>query len=143
MNAPKIVIDTDLLVDHLRCERAPSVLRVAMGEFLCYTTVFNAVELFALARNARERGVMEDALGGMKILGLNAKNAPQIGEILKVSRNRDLNAALIGGLCRESRLGLLTGRPGAYRGIKGLLVIPSRTIRPGRSAGEILDLRTR
>lgn len=143
MSVPKLVIDTDLLVDHLRCAQPPSVLRVAMGEFLCYTTVFNAVELFALARNARERGAMEDMLGGMRILGLNAKSAPQIGEILKASRRRDLNAVLIGGLCRESRLGLLTGRPGAYRGIRGLRVIPSRVIRPGRSASEILDLRTR
>jgi predicted nucleic acid-binding protein len=138
LNPMKLVVDTDVVLDHLRARSSPSVLRTVMREVLCYTTVFNAVELFGRVRNAAERRAVVDALGAMKILGLNAKTAPGIGAILRKGRRRPLQAVLIGGLCKESRLALLTGRPEQYRGIRGLVVIPSRGIRPGRRAAEIL-----
>ncbi|HTO92766.1 MAG TPA: hypothetical protein VMM80_00300, partial [Bacteroidota bacterium] len=73
MNDARLVVHTDVLLDHLCGSAHPSALRVAMGRFFCYTTVFQAVELFAAMRTPRARRAAEDAMSAMKILGLNPK----------------------------------------------------------------------
>ena len=127
MNPRKIVVHTDVLVDHLvHAGRGRSILRMAMENFFCYTTVFTAIELFSIARSEKERRNIEHVFSAMKILGLNARNAKKVGEW--VSRQPPLPRfhLLIGGICLEARLPLLVMDPSTFRGIKELNVIPAR-----------------
>ena len=82
MSVSKIVVHTDVFLSHLSGDRSPSLLRVAMGRFFCYTTVFQAIELFSLARSENEVRLVEDSMAAMKLLGLNPKNARTYGALL-------------------------------------------------------------
>ncbi len=126
MSAPKLVVDTDILMDHLGSGRFPSVLRRAMGAFFCYTTVFQAIELFSRMHTPRERQAAEDALAAMKVLGLNPKSAPAYGRLFAAHPGRKPADLLVAGLCIESRLPLLTGRRAHYAGVRGLTLISPR-----------------
>lgn len=138
MNAPRIIVHTDVIADHLRSTRSPSVLRQTMSKFLCYTTVFQAIELFSLATSSRETGLIEDALGVMKILGLNARGAKSYARLLAKGRPRNRWDMLIAGLCIESRLPLLTDRLADFRGVDGLVLVAPRLVTAGLSAENIL-----
>ena len=143
MTAPKIVVDTDVLLEHLRGRRQPSVLREVLGKCFCYTTVFQAIELFALARTEKERTAVEDSMAAMKLLGLNPKNAGRYGTLLHSYAKRDRYALLIAGLCIESRLPLLTDRQRMFKGIKGLQCVPTRFVGRFASGAEILKAAER
>lgn len=124
----KVVVDTDLLLEHVLGSKdgGPSRLRRLMSQAFCYTTVFNVVEAFGLCRTERERRAVEETMSAMKLLGLNAKLGKSIGAIAaRRGRPADL-PVLIAGLCRESRLPLVTGRPQAFRGLRGLEIIRIR-----------------
>jgi predicted nucleic acid-binding protein len=117
----KIVVDSDIIIDHLTTTEPVSMLRRVMKEYFCYTTVFNAAELFAAARSKKELQAVEDALHAMKILGLNGKSAKNIAGTLRAARG-SLNG-LIAGVCIESRLPVVTMDPKRFAGIKKLKVI--------------------
>jgi predicted nucleic acid-binding protein len=110
-----------------------------MMKFFCYTTVFNAIEVFSLARNEAERHALESAMSSMKILGLNAKNAKQYGELLLKSANMATMALLTAGVCLESKLSLLTDHPEDFRSVKGLKIIRPSMITENALAAEILS----
>lgn len=96
-----------------------------MSRFFCYTTVFNAIELFSLCDSQKERLVVEDVMYSMKVLGLNGKSAKNVGEEVRQSRNgrlRDIET-LVAGVCLESKLPLLTASPQRYKGIRLLNVV--------------------
>jgi predicted nucleic acid-binding protein len=139
VSATKLVVHTDVLLDHLRGGDHPSVLRKAMALFFCYTTVFQAIELFAGMRTAEERRAAEDAMSAMKLLGLNPKNAPLYGSLFAAYPGRRPMDLLVSGLCIESRLPLLTGRRKEFAGIRGLRLISPRVISAGKSASDILN----
>ena len=135
MNPKKIVLDTDVILEHVTRNREmrsrrKSLMREAMLKCFCYTTVFNVIELFALCETEKQERTMEHVLGALKVLGLNGKSGKSLGSIIRRARRdegRDLDA-LIGGLCLESKLPLLTGRRRSYRGIRGLRLLSSREI---------------
>ena len=139
MSVPKIVVHTDVFLEHLCGDRRPSVLRQAMGKFFCYATVFHAIELFALATSDVEQKAVEDAMSAMKLLGLNPKNAKRYGELLATRKQLEPWNLLIAGLCMESRLPLLTDRNGEFRGIRGLVIVPTQLIGRFESASDILN----
>lgn len=139
MNTPKIVVHTDVFVEHLCGSRHPSVLRQTMSKFFCYTTVFQAIELFSLVKSEKEHKAIEDSMAAMKIMGLNPKQARKYGELLASSKRVETLNVLIAGLCRESKLPLLTDRKQDFKGIKGLVVIPTRLISRFESGEEILS----
>lgn len=124
----KILIHTDVFRAHLRERHGPSALRTAVGRYFCYTSVCTALELFAGADSAAGRRTVEDALGVVKILGINARNAPRYGRILRTMRHPDPLAALVAGLCLDGRLPLLTDRREEFRGIPGLRCIPTSAL---------------
>jgi predicted nucleic acid-binding protein len=109
MTVSRIVIATDIIIDHLVTGEEVSILRRLMSQYFCYTTVFTAVELFAGARSSKERQAVDDAMSAMKVLGLNAKSAKNIAPV--VMRNRESIAGLIAGLCIESGLPIVTLNP--------------------------------
>jgi predicted nucleic acid-binding protein len=139
MSLRRVVVDSDILLDHLQGTASPSVLRRLMGLFFCYTTVFQAAEVLARARTEREVQATHDAMGAMKILGVNARGASRYAELLRSARARNRWQMLIAGLCLESGLPLATGRAREYRNFPGLLVLPARLITVGAAAEEILE----
>jgi len=143
LSVAKIVVHTDVILDHLRSRRGPSVLREAMGKFFCYTTVFNAIELFSMTRTEAELNAVEGALAAMKVLGLNARSAKRYGELLAHGKNPDRWSALVAGLCLESRLPLLTDRKKEFAVFRGLTIVPTRLIVSGKTAKEILSRSSR
>ena len=129
---------TDVFLDHLSGEQHPSVLRQVMSKFFCYATVFQAIELFSLARTKKELSAIEDSMAAMKLLGLNPKNAKHYGELMASRKRLDRWNLLIAGLCLESRLPLLTARRQDFAGVKGLQIIAPRLISKYATAAEIL-----
>jgi predicted nucleic acid-binding protein len=109
-----------------------------MAAFFCYTTVFQAVEVFALLRSPREREAAERAMAAMKILGLNPKNAMQYGDLFANHRRLRSMHLLAAGLCLDSRLPLLTDRRKDFAGIRRLVIVPTRALRRGKSGMDIL-----
>lgn len=124
MSIPKIVIHTDVIIDFLLHDKeSPSVLRMAMRKFFCYTTVFNAIELFSLAVNKHQVKAIEHTLSAFKILGLNARSAKTYGALFARNLKLPTLNVFIAGLCLESKLSILTGQPGEFYGIEGLVVV--------------------
>ncbi len=139
MTGRKVVVHTDVIVDHLLHEGdGRSAFRIAMGSLFCYTTVFNAIELFSLARTGRERRMVERSLSAMKILGLNAKHARHYGVRIAGGMTLARMNTLIAGICLESRLPILTGRPSEFRSFRGLVVVPVSAVKEGRTGAEML-----
>lgn len=122
----KIVIDTDIIADHLTTGETVSTLRRLLQRYFCYTTVFTAMELFAMARTQKEIRAVEDAMHAMKILGLNGKSAKKIAHVLNGSRTT--MAGFIAGICIESALPVVTFDTPKFRGIKKLEIISVATL---------------
>lgn len=132
MSPSKVVVHTDIILAHVYGDRRPSVLRKAMSQFFCYTTVFNAIELFAGAGSEHERKTIEDALSAMKVLGLNPKNAKRHADLFRTHARKDPLNLLVAGLCLESKLPLLTGKRGEFSGIQGLRIVsPGEVLKHG------------
>lgn len=126
MSVRKIVVDSDVILDHLTTPDAVSVLRQLMNRYFCYTTVFNAVELFAAARTTKEVQAIDDAMYAMKVLGVNGKSAKNISKAF--SSSKGALSGLIAGLCIESRLPIVTMRPKRYKKNPSLEVIPAHSL---------------
>jgi predicted nucleic acid-binding protein len=139
VTSPKIVVHTDIFLEHLYGTSHPSTLREAMTRFFCYSTVFQAIQLFSLARTEYQRKAIEDSMAAMKILGLNPKQARRYGSLLMSFKHLDPLHVLIAGLCLESKLPILTDRKRDFRGIKGLTVVPARLISRYESGHEIMN----
>jgi len=136
LRVARVVVDSDVFVDHLCGEHEPSFLRLAVQRFFCYTTVFHAIELFSLGKSEQEFRAIEDSMASVKVLGLNAKNARLYGTLL--SKKKNVLRALAAGLCRESKLPLLTGRPGEFKGF-GIQVVPVKLVARYDTGQEILS----
>lgn len=109
-----------------------------MTKFFCYTTVFQAIELFAYAKTDGEQKAIEDSMAAMKVMGLNPKQASRYGTLLKRSERLNILHVLVAGLCIESKLPILTDRRGDFRGIKGLTIVPTKLVRQFESGREVL-----
>ncbi len=120
MKVKKIIVDSSIIAEHLITTNSESLLRKLSKEYFCYTTVFNAIELFAVSKSLKETQAVEDAMNAMKILGVNAKSAKNIGTIVSSIKN-DFSA-LIAGVCIESKLPIITLNPKRFSGINKLKV---------------------
>jgi len=94
-----------------------------MERFFCYTTVFNAIELFSLARTGSELEAITRSMSAVKILGLNARSARHYGRLLARQPGVPRMNLLIAGLCMESKLPALTHYPEEFQMIRGLRII--------------------
>jgi predicted nucleic acid-binding protein len=118
----KIVVDTSIIAEHLTTVQKRSFLRELSKRYFCYTTVFNAIELFAAAGSLKETQMVQKAMDGLKVLGINPKSAKNIGAVVSSSKKRDFSV-LTASICLESGLSLVTLQPKRYAGIKKLDVI--------------------
>ena len=110
-----------------------------MSEFFCYTTVFNAIELFGICASDTEVAIVEDVMHALKVLGLNGKSAKSVGAFLVKSGRTGVGhvEALIAGLCMESRLPLLTSKPRRYAGYKSLVVLTPAEVFDSHKKGTV------
>ncbi len=120
MSVKKIVVDSGIIADHLTTTNGESVLRKLSKEYFCYTTVFNAIELFAAAKSLKETEAVQDAMNALKVLGINPKSAKNIATVVS-STKKDF-AGLIAGICIESKLPIVTMNPKRFSGVKNLKV---------------------
>ncbi|MBI3195694.1 MAG: hypothetical protein HYZ34_14690 [Ignavibacteriae bacterium] len=128
MKVQKLVLHTDIILEHLISNSIEvSVMRLVMQKYFCYTTVFNAIEVFSIAKTATERTAAEDAMSVLKILGLNAKSAPNYAPLFNGKNLRRMNP-LVAGLCLESKLPILTRQLSEFRKVHGLTVITPNDI---------------
>jgi predicted nucleic acid-binding protein len=124
MKVVKAVLDTGLFERHLgETPGNPTALRTALRTWFCYTTVFNAMELFGKARTERQRRAVEDVLSAVKLLGMNGRNAGKFARIAGHG-GRFHASALVAGICIEAHLPLVTDRPGEYRRYRNLRTLP-------------------
>ena len=130
MKVRKIVVDSGIIAEHLVTETSPSLLRKLAREYFCYTTVFNAIELFSAARSENEIQAIDNAMAAMKVLGLNSKSAKNMAE--HFLQSKEVLTGLIAGVCIESKLPLVTPVPNCYKKFKSLEIIPSSTLKRKR-----------
>jgi predicted nucleic acid-binding protein len=125
----KIVVHSDIIYDHLlHTGQGASMLRNAMKKYLCYTTVVNAMEVFSCAGSARQTRVIQDALGAMKILGLNSRTAKNFGTLMRRYPGYSFADLLVAGICLDSNLSLLTMQRERFRNIKRLSLVQPTSI---------------
>ena len=125
MKTRKAVLDTGLFVAHLGARPGDTTaLRVALRTWFCYTTVFNAMELFRDVRTARERRAVEDVLSAVKILGMNGRNAARFAKLPNFRADGIPLSALIAGICMEASLPLVTDRLREFGIYRKLRVVP-------------------
>ncbi len=100
-----LLIDTDILVDHLINDKDElSILEKAMSSHICFTTVINASELFFAVGDQRKEADM--LLRSLKVLGLHARYSLSISEFTgKVDSVRD---AMICSAAKINKLSVLT-----------------------------------
>jgi len=140
VTTPKIIVHSNIILNYvLHRLQQPSLFRILMTKFFCYTTVLDAIELFSLAHTAKERRCIEDALGAIKILGLNARLAKKHGAWFAQAQSVSVFNRLIAGICIESKIPLITDQPQAFGCIKKLRVIHSSVVDDTMTATKILS----
>lgn len=74
----QFLIETDILNDYLMhrsSDGEPSLLRQALAQATCYTTMINAMELFASATDQKSRDAVMNLLMVVRVLGFSARYA--------------------------------------------------------------------
>ena len=74
----QFLIETDILNDYLMhrsSDGEPSLLRQALAQATCYTTMINAMELFASATDQKSRDATMNLLMVVRVLGFSARYA--------------------------------------------------------------------
>ncbi len=105
------LIETDVLREYLVSHN--SLLRSALSEGVCYTTMYNALEIFRLAKNEAEREVVKNMLSVVRVLGFNYRYAEQFAQIIREIEEQSKTditerEALIIGMAKTSKLTILT-----------------------------------
>lgn len=103
----QILVDTDILLDHLTYKGEKSALIKLMEKYDCFTSVINAIKLYNAVRSEDSKYI-DMLLYSIKILGIHSRYAPKIAEIVNKSKNRNLRDALVVGIAIENRIVLAT-----------------------------------
>lgn len=121
---PKYLLETDVLIQYLTTEipNKDHYLIKLMQKGICFTSVFNASELFMLAKTDLEKNKIRDLLNALKVLGLHSRYS------LSVSACRDnfdnIRDALFYILAEQNRLIIVSNHPEKYAGLKVKSVHP-------------------
>lgn len=120
----QFLVETDVLREYLVSQS--SLLRSALSEGVCYTTMYNALEIFRLAKNEAEREVVKRMLSVIRVLGFNYRYAEQFALIIKEIEDESKTditqrEALIIGMAKTSKLTILTREYyNRYRSLHGV-----------------------
>jgi hypothetical protein len=112
----RILLDSDVLVDHLRGHR-----RIVPGRDELFVSAISRAELFS-GRGAEEQRIRR-LLEPMTNLSVDAAIAERAGRLRRETRRR-LPDALIAATALEHRLTLVTRNVRDFEGVKGLRLRP-------------------
>ena len=110
----QVLVETDILYDYLTHEAdEPSVLRTALSQATCYTTMLNAMELFRMVRTSEEHAAVMNMLLVVRVLGFNSRYAETFAELSnELERSKGIvlseREAMIVGMAQASKLTILT-----------------------------------
>ncbi len=86
----QILIDTDILFEHLTTEKKESTLMKLMSRYDCFTTVINAIEIYEMA-GVENKKYADMMLYGFKILGIHSRYAEKVAELISEAKTRNLD----------------------------------------------------
>lgn len=109
----KYLLDTDVLADHLiNDSNSESYLIKLMSKGICFTSVFNAAELYLLAESEMELQCVNDVLYGIKVLGIHSRYSLSVHKYKdKINNLRD---SLFFVLAEINKLKIVTFNPERY-----------------------------
>lgn len=126
MAATRLVIDTDVVIDHLR--KKTGVLNHVLAHYTCAITAINLYELRSVPfLSEHQRKTLEDVLQITELLPFDGPSAEQAAEVWNTLR---LHGQLIGaqdvqiaGVCLAHRLPLLTRNTSHFQRVPNLILL--------------------
>jgi predicted nucleic acid-binding protein len=123
-----ILIDTDVLIDHLRGFRPASdfLRRVFKGEYSGQISVLTETELLAGAQPTdSEKQLVESLLGRFSSIPVSSSISRRAGHLLRMYRPKGLSPvdAIIASTCLELRAVLVTRNVRNFSIVEGLLTL--------------------
>jgi predicted nucleic acid-binding protein len=107
----QILVDTDILFEHLITQEKESTLLKLMKRYDCFTTVINAIEIYEMVGRENKK-IADMMLYGLKILGIHSRYAEKVAEVIehskKLRNDWNLRDALIVMMSIQNRLILAT-----------------------------------
>lgn len=103
------LVETDVLFDFLKHrDRSPSLLRRALALGTCYTTMLNAMEVYAECSGDVERTAATNMLMVVRVLGFNGRFAEPFAELSREYPGVSQREMFVLGMARASKLTVLT-----------------------------------
>lgn len=123
-NFTEILIDTDVLLQHVTCDKnEDSDLEFLLSNFNCFTTAVNASEIFYYCDTAMEKKFAEKLLSSLKVLGYNSRySLKMFGKKENTAGVRD---AMIAVVAESSKLPMISYRKQNYINWKYGVYTPS------------------
>ena len=123
-NFTEILIDTDVLLQHVTCDKdEDSDLEFLLSKFNCFTTAINASEIFYHCVSDNEKEIAQKLLNSMKVLGYNSRySLKMFGKKEETSGIRD---AMIAVVAEVSKLPFVSYRKQIYKNWKFGVFTPS------------------
>ncbi len=110
----QFLIETDVLREYLVAKGSgQTVLRNALSRGVCYTTMYNALELFRAAHNKEESDAVMQMLMCVRVLGFNSRFAQSFADMAKEVEEKNgitlsQREAMIIGMAKASKLSIIT-----------------------------------
>ena len=110
----QFLIETDVLREYLvAASGEETVLRKALASGVCYTTMYNALELFRSCSGKEESDAVLQMLMVVRVLGFNSRYAQSFAESAReVEKQSGIllthREAMIIGMAKASKLTILT-----------------------------------
>lgn len=112
-----ILIDTDILLQHLTTKDEISILMNLMTKYDCFTTVINAIEVYKFA-GKKNKKLANMMLYGLKILGIHSRYAEMVTDLIESQNNKrknwNLRDALFVMMSLQNKLFITTLNPKKY-----------------------------
>jgi predicted nucleic acid-binding protein len=123
-----ILVDTDILIDHLRGHQPASdfLRRVFAGEYSGQISVLTEMEVLAGARPTEgESELVESLLSRFSSIPVSSSLSRRAGQLLREYRSKGLTPvdAIIASTCLELRAVLVTRNARHFNIIQGLLTL--------------------
>lgn len=110
----QFLVETDVLGEYLVAgKEEDTLLRKALSKGVCYTTMYNALELFRAAKTKEESDAVMQMLMIVRVLGFNARYAQTFSEATaEIEKKTGLSPtnreAMMIGMAKISKLSILT-----------------------------------
>ncbi len=110
----QFLIETDVLTQYLIAQPAEeTLLRKALSQGVCYTTMLNGLELFRKAQTKTENDAIMQVLLVVRVLGFNSRYAESfamVGQEIEQATGLHLSdrELMIVGMAKASKLSIVT-----------------------------------